>query len=439
MLDITLLRKDLAFVVSRLETRQSPQPFLDVERFQRLEAERKTLQTRTEELQARRNALSRDIGKLKGQGGDASGPMGEVAGIADELKRCAERLEQVQGELTAMLMALPNLPDASVPVGADEQANVEVRRWGTPRQFDFTPKDHVDVGEPLGLDLDTGAKLSGSRFSFLRGPVARLHRALAQFMLDVQTAEHGYTECWTPYIVNREVLEGTGQLPKFRDDMFWVYRGGAGQAGPGGDESSPEQYLISTSEISLTNSVREQVLVESQLPIRLTAHTPCFRSEAGSAGRDARGMIRQHQFDKVEMVQITHPEKSLAALEEMLGHAEAILRKLELPYRVVLLASGDMGFGAVKTYDIEVWVPAQGMYREISSVSNCEAFQARRMHTRFKTAQGKNELVHTLNGSGLAVGRALVAVLENCQNADGSVAVPKVLQPYLGGLAELRP
>ncbi|MEO8081547.1 MAG: serine--tRNA ligase [Caldimonas sp.] len=439
MLDITLLRKDLAFVVSRLETRQSPQPFLDVERFQRLEAERKTLQTRTEELQARRNALSRDIGKLKGQGGDASGPMGEVAGIADELKRCAERLEQVQGELAAMLMALPNLPDASVPVGADEQANVEVRRWGTPRQFDFTPKDHVDVGEPLGLDLDTGAKLSGSRFSFLRGPVARLHRALAQFMLDVQTAEHGYTECWTPYIVNREVLEGTGQLPKFRDDMFWVYRGGAGQAGPGGDESSPEQYLISTSEISLTNSVREQVLVESQLPIRLTAHTPCFRSEAGSAGRDARGMIRQHQFDKVEMVQISHPEKSFAALEEMLGHAEAILRKLELPYRVVLLASGDMGFGAVKTYDIEVWVPAQGMYREISSVSNCEAFQARRMHTRFKTAQGKNELVHTLNGSGLAVGRALVAVLENCQNADGSVAVPKVLQPYLGGLAELRP
>ena len=431
MLDITLLRKDLAHVVARLETRKSPQSFLDVGRFVALEAERKSLQTRTEELQARRNSLSREIGKLKGRGSDTAAAMAEVTGIGDELKRCAERLEQVQAELTAQLMALPNLPDASVPVGADEKANVEVRRWGTPRAFAFAAKDHVDVGGPLGLDFDVGARLSGSRFVLLRGPVARLHRALAQFMLDVQTGEHGYTECWTPYIVNREVLEGTGQLPKFREDMFWVTRGG--------DEASPEQYLISTSEISLTNSVREQVLAESVLPIKLTAHTPGFRSEAGSAGRDTRGMIRQHQFDKVEMVQVVHPEKSFAALEEMVGHAEAILKKLELPYRVMLLSSGDMGFGATKSYDLEVWVPAQDMYREISSVSNCEAFQARRMQTRFKSAQGRNELVHTLNGSGLAVGRTLVAVLENFQNEDGSVAIPVALRPYLGGLAELRP
>jgi seryl-tRNA synthetase len=431
MLDITLLRKDLAHVVARLETRKSPQPFLDAGRFVALEAERKSLQTRTEELQARRNSLSREIGKLKGQGGDAAAMMAEVTGIGEELRCCAERLDQVQAELTAQLMALPNLPDASVPVGADEKANVEIRRWGTPPVFAFAARDHVDIGGPLGVDFDVGARLSGSRFVFLRGPAARLHRALAQFMLDVQTVEHGYTECWTPYIVNREVLEGTGQLPKFKEDMFWVTRGG--------DEASPEQYLISTSEISLTNSVRQQVLAESALPIRLTAHTPCFRSEAGSAGRDTRGMIRQHQFDKVEMVQIVHPEKSFAALEEMVGHAEAILKKLELPHRVVLLASGDMGFGATKTYDLEVWVPAQGMYREISSVSNCEAFQARRMQTRFKSAQGKNELVHTLNGSGLAVGRTLVAVLENFQNEDGSVAIPVALRPYLGGLAELRP
>jgi seryl-tRNA synthetase len=430
MLDITLLRKDLASVVARLETRKSPQPFLDVARFTALEAERKSLQTRTEELQARRNALSREIGKLKGQGGDASAPMAEVAGIADELTRCAERLEQVQVELNEQLMALPNLPDASVPVGPDEHANVEVRRWGAQRVFDFAPRDHVDLGVPLGMDFDTGIKLSGSRFTFLRGPMARLHRALAQLMLDTQTTEHGYTECWTPYIVDREVLEGTGQLPKFKEDMFWVSRGG--------DEASPDQYLISTSEISLTNSVRKQVLAADELPIKLTAHTPCFRSEAGSAGRDTRGFIRQHQFDKVEMVQIVHPETSFAALDEMVGHAEKILQKLELPYRVMLLSTGDMGFGATKTFDLEVWVPAQNMYREISSVSNCEAFQARRMQTRFKTAQGKNELVHTLNGSGLAVGRALVALLENFQNADGSIAIPQALRPHLGGLAELR-
>jgi len=431
MLDITLLRKDLAAVVARLETRESPQRFLDVDRFTALESERKGLQTRTEELQARRNSLSKEIGRKKGQGVDASAEMSEVGGIAGELERSATRLEAIQGELSTMLMSLPNLPDASVPVGVDETGNVEVRRWGTPRKFDFAPKDHVDLGAPLGMDFDTGAKLSGSRFSFLRGPVARLHRAIAQFMLDVQTSEHGYTECWTPYIVNREVLEGTGQLPKFKNDMFWVTRGG--------DDASPEQYLISTSEISLTNSVREQLLAADALPIRLTAHTPCFRSEAGSAGKDQRGMIRQHQFDKVEMVQIVHPEKSYEALEQMVGHGEAILRRLGLPYRVLLLCTGDIGFGSTKTYDLEVWVPAQNTYREISSISNCEAFQARRMQTRFKNAQGKNELVHTLNGSGLAVGRTLVALLENFQNADGSVTIPEALRPYLGGASELRP
>ena len=430
MLDITLLRKDLDHVVARLEARKSPQPYLDVARFTTLETERKSLQVRTEELQARRNALSKQIGQLKGKGQDTTAAMSEVAGIGDTLKASAERLEAIQADLAEMLMAVPNLPHESVPPGADEKANVEVRRWGTPRSFDFTPRDHVDVGAPLGLDFDTGAKLSGSRFTFLRGPVARLHRALAQFMLDVQTQEHGYTECYTPYIVNREILEGTGQLPKFKEDMFWVSRGG--------DEEQREQYLISTSEISLTNSVREQVLAESALPIRLTAHSPCFRSEAGSAGRDTRGMIRQHQFDKVEMVQIVHPERSYEALEQMVGHAEAILKRLELPYRVVTLCSGDMGFGSTKTYDLEVWLPAQGTYREISSCSNCEAFQARRMQARFKNAQGKNEWVHTLNGSGLAVGRALVAVLENHQQADGSIAVPALLRPYLGGLERLQ-
>ncbi len=426
MLDINLLRKDLAHVVACLEARKTPQPFLDVPRFQSLEAERKAIQTRTEELQAQRNSLSKQIGQLKGKGQDTGALMAQVAGIGDELKTSAERLEAIQADLAEMLMAVPNLPHESVPRGGDETGNVEVRRWGTPRSFDFTPRDHVDLGGPLGLDFDTGAKLSGSRFTFLRGPVARLHRALAQFMLDTQTQAHGYTECYTPYIVNREILEGTGQLPKFKEDMFWVSRGG--------DEEQREQYLISTSEISLTNTVREQVLAEGALPIKLTAHSPCFRSEAGSAGRDTRGMIRQHQFDKVEMVQIAHPEKSYEALEQMVGHAEAILQKLELPYRVVALCTGDMGFGSSKTYDLEVWLPAQNTYREISSCSNCEAFQARRMQARFKNAQGKNELVHTLNGSGLAVGRALVAVLENHQQYDGSIRVPAALRPYLGGL-----
>jgi seryl-tRNA synthetase len=430
MLDINLLRRDLDGVIAGLSARKTPQPFLDVERFRTLEAERKTLQTRVEELQARRNALSKQIGQLKAKGQDSSEPMAEVARIADGLSEGAAVLEHIQAELNTMLLGLPNLPQTGVPVGSDESANVEVRRWGERRAFDFTPKDHVDLGAPLGMDFDTGALLSGSRFTFMRGGIARLHRALAQFMLDVQTAEHGYTECYTPYIVNRDILEGTGQLPKFKDDMFWVLRGG--------DETQAEQYLISTSEISLTNSVREQILDPAALPIRLTAHSPCFRSEAGSAGRDTRGMIRQHQFDKVEMVQVVHPEHSNDALEQMVGHAEAILQKLQLPYRVVALCSGDMGFSAAKTYDLEVWLPAQNTYREISSCSNCEAFQARRMQARFRNAQGKTEFVHTLNGSGLAVGRTLVAVLENFQRADGSIELPPVLWPYMGGLKELR-
>lgn len=430
MLDILQLRKDLPGVLARLERRKSPQPFLDVERFQALEHERKAIQTRTEELQAKRNSLSKQIGHLKSKGEDTAVVMSEVSGLGDALTAAAQRLEVIQTELSGMLMALPNLPHDSVPVGSDETGNIEVRRWGVPTAFDFAVKDHVDLGAPLGLDFDTGAKLSGSRFSFLRGPVAQLHRALAQFMLDMQTRQHGYTECYTPYIVNREVLEGTGQLPKFKDDMFWVSRGG--------DESQAQQYLISTSEISLTNSVREQLLAEEQLPIKLTAHSPCFRSEAGSAGRDTRGMIRQHQFDKVEMVQIVHPDHSYAALDEMVGHAEAVLQTLGLPYRVMSLCTGDMGFGASKTFDLEVWLPAQNTYREISSCSNCEAFQARRMQARFKSSQGRNELVHTLNGSGLAVGRALVAVLENYQNADGSITVPEVLRTYMGGTDRLK-
>jgi seryl-tRNA synthetase len=431
MLDTNLLRRDLDGVIAKLETRKTPQPFLDRARFAALEAERKTIQTRTEELQARRNALSKQIGQLKAKGGDVSAVMAEVAGLGDELATSAARNETLQAEIAEILMGLPNLPHDSVPVGADETGNVEARRWGTPRAFNFTPRDHADIGPALGIDFDTGAKLSGARFTFLRGTAARLHRALAQFMLDVQTQHHGYTECYTPYIVNREILEGTGQLPKFKDDMFWVLRGG--------DDERAEQYLISTSEISLTNTVREQILDTAQLPIKLTAHSPCFRSEAGSAGRDTRGMIRQHQFDKVEMVQVTTPEQSYDALEQMVGHAEAILQQLELPYRVVTLCTGDMGFGAAKTYDLEVWLPGQSAYREISSCSNCEAFQARRMQARFRNAQGKTELVHTLNGSGLAVGRAMVAVIENHQQADGSVRIPAALRPYLGGAELLKP
>ncbi len=439
MLDITLLRKDLDSVIARLETRKSPQAFLDVAAFKTLEAERKTLQMRTEELQSKRNSLSKQIGQLKAKGpagqGDVDAVMAEVAGLKEALETSATRLDVIQTEMQTLLEAVPNLPHESVPVGADEHANVVVRSWGQPKAFDFTVKDHVDMGTPLGLDFEMGVKLTGSRFTVMKGPIARMHRALSQFMLDVQTQEHGYTECYTPYIVNGDSLRGTGQLPKFEEDLFAAKKGGQdGEAQP--DHTA--LYLIPTSEVPLTNFVRDVVTPEADLPIMLTAHTPCFRSEAGSAGRDTRGLIRQHQFDKVEMVQIVHPDTSYAVLEAMTGHAEAILQKLGLPYRVMSLCTGDMGFGATKTYDLEVWLPAQNTYREISSVSNCEAFQARRLQARFKNAQGKNELVHTLNGSGLAVGRALVAVLENYQNADGSVTVPEALRPYLGGMETLR-
>jgi seryl-tRNA synthetase len=438
MLDITLLRKDLNQVVARLETRKSPQVFLNVDAFTALESERKTIQMRTEALQAQRNSSSKQIGQLKAKGPagavEVDAVMAQVAGIKDELEASAKRLEQIQLDMQTLLLAVPNLPHESVPVGADEHANVVVRSWGQPRVFDFAVKDHVDVGTPLGLDFEMGVKLTGSRFTVMKGPVARMHRALAQFMLDVQTLEHGYTECYTPYIVNGDTLRGTGQLPKFEGDLFAAKKGGQdGEAQP----DNTALYLIPTAEVPLTNFVRDVVVAEAELPIKLTGHSPCFRSEAGSAGRDTRGLIRQHQFDKVEMVQIVHPETSYAALEAMTGHAEAILQKLGLPYRVMSLCTGDMGFGASKTYDLEVWLPAQNTYREISSVSNCEAFQARRLQARFKNAQGKNELLHTLNGSGLAVGRTLVAVLENYQNADGSVTVPEVLRPYLGGLQTL--
>ena len=436
MLDITLLRKDLPSVIARLEARKKPQGFLDVAAFTALEAERKAIQTRTEALQSQRNQLSRQIGQRKAKGEPVDEAMAQVAALKGELDSSAARLEQIQPEMQALLLAVPNLPHESVPVGADEHANQEVRKWGTPRVFDFAVRDHVDIGEKLGLDFALGAKLSGSRFAVMKGQVARLHRALAQFMVDVQTQEHGYTECYTPYIVNAESLRGTGQLPKFEADLFAAKKGG--QEGGDAFESSA-LYLIPTSEVPLTNFVRDEIVDQQELPIKLTAHTPCFRSEAGSAGRDTRGMIRQHQFDKVEMVQITHPSKSYEALEQMTGHAEAILQKLGLPYRVMLLCTGDMGFGAAKTYDLEVWLPAQNTYREISSVSNCEAFQARRLQARFKNDQGKSEWVHTLNGSGLAVGRTLVAVLENYQNADGSVTVPEALRPYLGGAAILKP
>ena len=434
MLDITLLRKDLDGVIAKLNTRKNPQAFLNVEAFKALEAERKTIQTRTEELQAQRNALSKQIGQRKAKGESVDDIMAAVAALKDELDASAARLDALQPELNALLLAVPNLPQDGVPLGSDEAGNVELRRWGTPKTFDFTPKDHVDLGEPLGLDFEMGVKLSGSRFTVMKGQIARLHRALSQFMLDVQTQENGYTECYVPYVVNADSLKGTGQLPKFEGDLFAAKKGG--QDG----EPVPDHaalYLIPTSEVPLTNLVRDVLLTEDELPLKLTAHTPCFRSEAGSYGRDTRGMIRQHQFDKVEMVQIVHPEKSNQALEDMTAHAEAVLQKLGLPYRVMALCTGDMGFGAARTHDLEVWLPAQNTYREISSVSNCEAFQARRMQARFKNAAGKNEFVHTLNGSGLAVGRTLVAVLENYQQADGSVVVPEVLRPYVGGLAVL--
>ena len=415
MLDIQYLRNDLDAAAQRLASRNF---VLDKASFTQLEAQRKEVQTRTQDLQAKRNNASKQIGIAKSKGEDASAILAEVATLGDELKAAEEQLAVIQSQMQAFLQNIPNLPHESVPVGKSEADNVEVRVWGTPRSFDFEIKDHTDVGTPLGLDFDTGAKLSGARFTFMRGQIAKLHRALAQFMLDTQTDEHGYTECYTPYMVNAETLRGTGQLPKFEEDLFSL------------EHNESKLYLIPTSEVTLTNSVRDEIVSLETLPIRLTAHTPCFRSEAGSYGKDTKGMIRQHQFDKVEMVQIVHPEKSYAALEEMVGHAETILQKLGLPYRVVSLCTGDMGFGAAKTYDLEVWLPAQNTYREISSVSNCEAFQARRMQARFRNEAGKPELLHTLNGSGLAVGRTLVAVLENYQNTDGSVTVPEVLRSY---------
>ncbi len=440
MLDLALLRKDIQAVAARLQDRGY---VLDLEGFNTLEARRKSVQTETETLQARRNALAKQIGMLKSKGEDASAVMAESQGIPARLKALEDDLGAIQRDMQALLLAVPNLPHASVPTGADETQNVEVRRWSPtgadPLPLAFAAKDHVALGEPLGLDFETAVKLSGSRFAFMRGPIARLHRALAQFMLNLQTGEHGYTECYTPYIVNTATLQGTGQLPKFKDDMFWVTKGGESVDEEGKAIPREDLYLISTSEITLTNTVRGEIVNVESLPIKLTAHTPCFRSEAGSSGRDTRGMIRQHQFDKVEMVQIAHPEQSYEALEDMAGHAEKVLQLLKLPYRVVLLCTGDMGFAASKTYDLEVWLPAQNTYREISSVSNCEAFQARRLQARFRNAQGKPELLHTLNGSGLAVGRALVAVLENYQEEDGSITVPEVLRPYMGGMERLAP
>ena len=443
MLDINLLRKDLPSAIARLETRKTPQAFLNVDAFQALESERKALQSRTEELQNQRNTLSKQIGQLKAKGEDAANVMAQVSASKVELEASSVRLEQIQAELQVLLLALPNLPHPSVPLGIGEAGNLEVRKWspvggagGEPAALDFEARDHVDVGQPHGLNFELGTKLTGSRFTVLQGPLARLHRALAAFMLDVQTTEHGYTECYVPYIVNADSLRGTGQLPKFEEDLFAAKKGGQ-EGQPGEVSENAALYLIPTSEVPLTNFVRDEIVAESALPMKFTAHTPCFRSEAGSYGRDTRGLIRQHQFDKVEMVQVVHPDNSYDALEAMTGHAEAILQKLGLPYRVMLLCTGDMGFGATKTYDLEVWLPAQNTYREISSISNCEAFQARRLQARFKNAQGKNEFVHTLNGSGLAVGRCLVALLENYQRADGRVDIPTVLQPYMGGLLVL--
>ena len=425
MLDIQLLRKDAALVAERLAARGF---VFDTARFETLEAERKTIQTRTQEAQSRRNTLSKQIGMMKGKGEDTTAVMAEVAGLGDEQKQLESRLSELQAELNDFLMGVPNLPHESVAVGQDETANVEVSRWGTPRSFDFPVRDHVDLGEGLGqLDFAAAVKITGSRFSVMKGALARLHRALAQFMLDVHTTEHGYTEVYVPYLVNADSMRGTGQLPKFEEDLFHVPRYGC----------RTSSYLIPTAEVPVTNLLRDEIVAAETLPLKFVAHTPCFRSEAGSYGRDTRGMIRQHQFDKVELVQMVKPEDSYAALEALTANAETILQKLGLPYRKMALCSGDMGFSSAKTYDLEVWLPAQNTYREISSCSNFEAFQARRMQARFKTGQGKPELLHTLNGSGLAVGRTLVAILENYQNADGSVTVPEALRPWMGGLERL--
>ncbi|MBT8546415.1 serine--tRNA ligase [Polynucleobacter paneuropaeus] len=438
MIDPQLLRKDIASVEARLLARKFK---LDVEKFNTLESERKSLQTRTEELQAKRNQLAKAIGMKKGKGEDAGAELAEASQVNSDMESGVSRLSLLQAEIADFLMGIPNLPDESVPNGKDETDNKEVKRWGQEPIFDFEIKDHVDLGAPLGLDFEVAAKISGARFAVLKGPIARLHRALAQFMLDTHSTQHGYQEIYTPYMVNAASMRGTGQLPKFEEDLFKVPRkmGGA-QSAEGGEEERIENfYLIPTAEVPVTNLVRDEIVNADSLPMKYVAHTPCFRSEAGSYGRDVRGMIRQHQFDKVELVQIAKPQDSMQALEELTGHAEKILELLELPYRKVLLCTGDMGFGSTKTYDLEVWVPSQKSYREISSCSNMSDFQARRMQARFKDGQAKPELVHTLNGSGLAVGRALVALLENKQQVDGSIAIPKALQPYLGGLAVLKP
>ena len=424
MLDIQLLRKDIHAVATRLAAR----PFtLDVEAFQKIEAERKQVQMRTQELQAQRNGLSKQVGALKGKGEDVSAVMAQAAGLGDEQKHCEVQLGVIQARLDAMLLDIPNLPHESVPAGRSSEDNTELRRVGAPRAYSFDVKDHVDLGESLGgIDFAVAAKISGARFAVMKGPVARLHRALAQFMLDTHTQEHDYTEIYAPYLVNADSMRGTGQLPKFEEDLFATSKGG--------DE---KLYLIPTAEVPVTNIVRNEIVAHDTLPLKFVCHTPCFRSEAGSYGKDTRGMIRQHQFDKVELVQIAHPERSYQALEELTGHAETILKKLDLPYRVVTLCSGDMGFSAAKTYDIEVWLPGQSAYREISSCSNFEAFQARRMQARYRDEKGKPQLAHTVNGSGLAVGRTLVAVLENYQHADGSITVPAVLRPYMNGLERI--
>ena len=434
MIDPQLLRKDIAAVAARLATRKFQ---LDVERFNTLESERKSLQTRTEELQAKRNQLAKAIGMKKGKGEDAAAEMVEATQINVDMESGAARLSVLQAEIADFLMNIPNLPDEAVPVGKDETENKEVKRWGTIPEFSFPVKDHVDLGAPLGLDFESAAKISGSRFVVLKGPAARLHRALAQFMIDLHTTQHGYEELNVPLMVNAASMRGTGQLPKFEEDLFKVPRQMGGEDGAG--EAKVENfYLIPTAEVPVTNLVRDTITAAEALPLKFVAHTPCFRSEAGSYGRDVRGMIRQHQFEKVELVQIAKPEESMQLLEELTAHAERVLELLELPYRKVLLCTGDMGFGSTKTYDLEVWIPSQNAYREISSCSNMGDFQARRMQARYKSGQGKPELVHTLNGSGLAVGRTGVALLENCQQADGSIAIPKALRPYLGGLAVLK-
>jgi seryl-tRNA synthetase len=423
MLDIQLLRNDLDNVATRLASRGFT---LDTNELARLEAERKKIQTLTQELQAKRNASSKQIGIAKSKGEDSSAIMAEIANLGNELKAAEDALTELQTPLNALLMSIPNLPHESVPVGKSEEDNVEVSRVGTPRSFDFPIKDHVELGEKLGLDFETATKIAGARFSLLRGNLARLHRALAQYMLDTHTLDHGYTEVYVPYLVNAESMRGTGQLPKFEEDLFHVPR-----------TDAEKLYLIPTAEVPLTNMVRGEIVDSATLPLKFVAHTPCFRSEAGAYGRDTRGMIRQHQFDKVELVQLVKPEHSYDVLEALTSHAEAVLTALELPYRKMALCTKDMGFSAAKTYDLEVWLPAQNTYREISSCSNFEAFQTRRMQARFRNDSGKPELLHSINGSGLAVGRTLVAILENHQQADGSISIPVALQPYMRGMTSL--